>query len=61
MGCLDDRLSIRRSDLGDKGIWYRVIMGQFDDLSDAKNMASALEQKGLYARPMDFASAGLLF
>ncbi len=60
LGTFDERLSIRRSDLGKKGIWYRVIMGQFDDQSDARNLAASLSQKGFYAEPMDFSSAGSL-
>ena len=51
---LGDQLSIRRVDLGKKGIWYRLLGGRFDDREGAASLEEALKAKGLYARTMDF-------
>ncbi len=51
---LGEHLSIRQVDLGEKGSWYRVLAGRFDDKSAANALEDSLKANGLYAQSMDF-------
>ncbi len=47
--------SIRRVDLGaEKGIWFRVIGGNFNDSEEAQSLKTTLGKRGQYAAVMDF-------
>ncbi len=39
--------TIKRADLGDKGVWYRLWVGPMDARSNAQNVCSELKQAGL--------------
>ena len=39
--------TIKRADLGDKGVWYRLWVGPMDDRSNASNVCGQLKQAGL--------------
>lgn len=42
-------LFIRRVDLGDKGVFYRILAGRFDDLEEAKALRDRIREKNHYA------------
>ena len=46
----DEARYIRRVNLGTKGIWYRVMVGRFEDRQAADALQGALAQKQQYAR-----------
>jgi hypothetical protein len=49
----DEARYIRRVDLGpQKGIWYRVMVGRFEDRQAADALQNELTQNQQYARPM---------
>ncbi len=49
----DETRYIRRVDLGpQKGVWYRVMVGRFEDRQAAGGLQNALAQKQQYARVM---------
>lgn len=49
----DEARYIRKVDLGpQKGIWYRVMVGRFEDRQAAGDLQTALAQNQQYARPM---------
>ncbi len=53
-GVTPEHVSIRRVDLGAKGVWYRVLLGRFDDESQANTLAAQIQDQGQYARVMNF-------
>jgi len=57
LGIPQDNLSVRKTDLGEKGIWYRILLGRFETRQGAQILAASLKEKGFYAKTMDFLSA----
>ncbi len=47
-----DQISIRKVDLGAKGVWYRVLLGRFDEQNQAGTLVATLQNAGLYAKTM---------
>lgn len=48
----DEARYIRKVDLGPKGIWYRVMVGRFEDRQAADALQNALAQEQQYARAL---------
>lgn len=45
-----DQIAVRPVDLGGKGKWYRVVLGEFGRAENASDLVSALRASGEYAR-----------
>ncbi len=49
-----DHMAVRKVDLGEKGVWYRVLIGRFDDETKAQTLASHIQDQGQYAKVVNF-------
>jgi hypothetical protein len=49
---MPEQVSVRPVDLGEKGVWYRVVLGEFEQTEDAASLVAALEERGEYAMVM---------
>jgi hypothetical protein len=50
-------ISIKKMDLGKKGIWYRVMLGRFSRKQDALPLETRLRENGQYAKLMTLESS----
>lgn len=49
---MPEQVSVRPVNLGEKGVWYRVELGEFERTEDAAPLVATLEERGEYARVM---------
>ncbi|PIE69492.1 MAG: hypothetical protein CSA21_02355 [Deltaproteobacteria bacterium] len=47
-----NHISIRKVDLGAKGVWYRILLGRFDEQDQANTLVAKLQNAGKYAKVM---------
>lgn len=56
----NDDFSIRRVDLGEKGIWYRIFSGRFKDENSAVSTMNSLKSMKQYARIVNLSNQDIL-